>query len=123
MSSAHLNAQSKFLTLSFLHAKLFIVIDLNEKDKIHWSLPILASAGIPLTMTSDVDKLLVAYDSNKVGVFDLINKQLHPWTVKNISKFPKNFLSRYNRFIGATKVSDSKFLLYTNYTHCVLDMD
>ena len=50
------------------------MIDLNEIDKIHWSLPILASAGVPLAMASDMDKLLVAYDSNKVGVFDLINK-------------------------------------------------
>ena len=74
MCSAHLNAHSKFLTLSFLHAKLFLVIDLNEQDKIHWSLPILASAGVPLAMASDMDKLLVAYDSNKVGIFDLINK-------------------------------------------------
>ena len=72
--SAHLNAHSKFLTLSFLHTKLFYVIDLNEQDKIHWSLPILASAGVPLAMVSDMDKLLVAYDSNKVGIFDLINK-------------------------------------------------
>ena len=50
------------------------MIDLNEIDKIYWNLPILASAGVPLAMTSDMDKLLVAYDSNKVGVFDLINK-------------------------------------------------
>ena len=74
-------------------------------------------------MTSDMDKLVVAYESNKVGIFDLVNKQLHPWTVKNISKFPRNFLQRYNRFIGVCKVSESKFLLYTNYTYSVLDLN
>ena len=70
-----------------------------------------------------MDKLVVAYDSNKIAVFDLLNKQLHPWTVKNIKKFPRNFLNRYNRFVGAIPINESKFLLYTNYTYCVLDLD
>ena len=72
--NGHLNSQSKFLTLALMHSKLFFVVDLNNKDKIEWNLPILAGTGVPLTMTSDMDKLIVAYDSNKVGVFDLINK-------------------------------------------------
>ena len=96
---------------------------MNEQDRIDWCLPILEGAGTPLAMTSDMDKLVVAYESNKVGIFDLVNKQLHPWTVKNISKFPRNFLQRYNRFIGVCKVSESKFLLYTNYTYSVLDLN
>ena len=50
------------------------MVDLNHKDKIEWILPILAGTGVPLAMTSDMDKLIVAYDSNKVGVFDLVNK-------------------------------------------------
>ena len=85
--NGHFNAQSNFLTLALIHSKLFFVVDLNHKDKIEWSLPILAGTGVPLTMTSDMDKLIVAYDSNKVGVFDLVNKQLHSWTVKNITKY------------------------------------
>lgn len=36
---------------------------------------------------------------------------------------PANFLNRYNRMVGCVSVSDSKFVLYTNYTYCVLDLN
>ena len=74
-------------------------------------------------MASDIDKLLVVYDSNKLVLFDLLNQSLHEWTRQNLSKLPTNFLTRYNRMIGAQCLSDSKFLLYSNYTYCVLDLN
>ena len=80
------------MTLALAHSRFFFIVDMNEENKIDWCLPILEGAGTPLAMTSDMDKLVVAYDSNKVGIFDLVNKQLHPWTVNNFSKFPRNFL-------------------------------
>ena len=79
--------------------------------------------GAPLTMHSDIDKLVVAYDSNRIGVFDLINKQLHPWTVQMGTKLPRNFLTRYNRFYGIQQLSESKYVLYTHYTFSVLDLN
>ena len=69
-----------------------------------------------------MDKLLVGYDSNRIAVFDLVNKQIHPWTNKNLNRLPRNFLNRYNKFAGALQVSEQKFLLYTSYTFCVLDL-
>lgn len=47
-----------------------------------------------------MDKLVAAYDSNKVVVFDTINRKLHQWTLDNLQRLPKNFLSRYNRILG-----------------------
>ena len=78
--------------------------------------------GTPICVTSDLEKLLVAYDSNKVAVFDLLNYRLHEWTKQNLDRMPANFLNRYNRMVGCVAVSENKFVLYTNYTYCVLDL-
>lgn len=67
--------------------------------------------------------MVVAYDSNYIRVFDLLNKCLHPWSRTNGTRFPSNFLSRYNRLLGATSLSESKFLMYSNYTYTILDIN
>ena len=69
-----------------------------------------------------MDKLIVAYDTNKVVVFDTINRKLHQWTVDNLSKLPQNWLTRYNRILGIVQLSTHKFVLWTNYTYAVLDL-
>ena len=35
---------------------------------------------------------------------------------------PQNFLNRYNKFAGVIQLSEQKYLLYTSYTFCVLDL-
>ena len=35
---------------------------------------------------------------------------------------PKNFLSRYNKFAGVIQLNDDKYILYTSYTFCVLEL-
>ena len=57
-----------------MNSKHFHIVDLNQKDKLDWSLPILQDLGVPLAITGDMDKLVVAYDTNKIAVFDLLNK-------------------------------------------------
>lgn len=47
---------------------------------------------------------------------------MHDWSRKNMSAFPQNFLNRYNRIVGITALSQQKFILYTNYTYIVLDL-
>ena len=70
----------------------------------------------------DLDKILVAYDSNKFQVFDLHNNcSLTEWSKKN-QEFPSNYLNRYNRIIGITQISDLKYILYTNYTYITVDL-
>ena len=56
--------------------------------------------GRPLAVTSDTDKLVVAYDSNKRLVLDTINRKLHQWSIDNMNKIPENYLRRYNRVLG-----------------------
>jgi len=87
-----------------------------------WNLPRLQNCGAPLALTTHEDKLVVAYDSNKLAVFDLLNQCLHQWTTDNLSKLPKNFLNRYNRIVGVLPVGQ-KFLFFTHYTYFVLDLD
>ena len=70
-----------------------------------------------------MDKLLVGYNSNKIAIFDLLNRQLHPWTTENLDRIPRNFLNRYNKFSACIQLSDNKYLMHTSYTFCVLNLD
>ena len=57
-------------------------------------------------------------------VFDILNHKLHNWSrVNGPSKFPKNFLNRYNRIFGMTQITSAKYILYTNYTYIILDLN
>lgn len=122
VTGGHYNSASNRLVLAFAKQALFPVIDLAAKNEIYWHLPVMGDVGYPLVFASDMDKLLVGYDSNHVAVYDLLNKQIHPWTDRNLTRMPKNFLSRYNKFAGAIQISEDKYLLYTSYTFCTLDL-
>jgi hypothetical protein len=78
--------------------------------------------GRPLAVTSDMDKLVIAYDSNKILVLDTINRKLHQWSLDNINKLPENYLRRYNRILGIVQLTTHKYILWSNYTYCVLDL-
>ena len=123
INTSHWNSQSKRLVFSTLNPNLFTLIDLENGPHIEWRLPFVESAGTPLAITSDFDKIVVAYETNHILVFDLVNKQLHPWSVNNFDNLPKNWLSRYNRITGLKNLSDTKFLLFTNYSFSILDLD
>ena len=77
---------------------------------------------IPLCCHSDQDKLIVCYDSNKVVIYDILNKRIHDWSKKNLDKIPANFLNRYNRIVGITEINSNKYILYTHYTYSILDL-
>ena len=94
----HFNPKSSSLFLSFLDLSLFLVLDIKTSS-ISWVLPAITNE-LPLACVSDLDKLVVAYDSNRIAVFDLNNKRLHDWTKQNLERFPNNFLSRFNRIVG-----------------------
>jgi len=123
VTGCHLNAVSNRLVIAFANKSLFSVIDLSQSNTLYWRLPSLANQGTPLVFASDMDKLMVGYDTNHIAIFDLLNRQIHPWTSTNFERLPRNFLSRYNKFAGAIQVSESKYLLYTNYTFCTLDLE
>ena len=125
VTCGQLNPASNRLVLSFADKSYFSVIDLaveSSADALYWRLPALNNLGAPLVFASDMDKLLVGYDSNHIALFDLLNKQVHPWTTANTSRLPRNFLNRYNKFAGVLQITDQKYLLYTSYTFCVLDL-
>jgi hypothetical protein len=83
---------------------MFYAFNVGNEKNVHWSIPTINNA-MPLTAISDSDKLVVAYDNNKIVVFDTQNKEMHSWSKKNIDKFPKNYLNRFNRIIGLVKIS------------------
>ena len=87
-----------------------------------WVVPTLQDT-LPLCAHSDQDKLILAYDSNKLLVLDLLNKRIHDWSKRNSAdRLPANFLNRYNRIVGITQITPGKYILYTHYTYIVLDL-
>ena len=105
--------------ISFARAEEFTVF---EGGKAIWKLPQMQECGRPLAISADEEKIVVAYDDNRIAAFDLLNKCLHPWTTKNLSKLPQNFLNRYNRIVGITKLN-KRWLFHTHYTYFILDLD
>ena len=117
----HFNPLTNTLFVSFLAKNLIVSLSLATKDLL-WIVPTLQD-NLPLCAHSDQDKLILAYDSNKILVLDLLNKRIHDWSKKNSAdRLPANFLNRYNRIVGITQVSPSKYILYTHYTYIVLDL-
>ena len=70
----HVNPSSRRLLLVLADPSLLPVVEFSSKQpKVEWTLPYMQDCGTPLCVTSDLDKLLVAYDSNKIAVFNLLN--------------------------------------------------
>ncbi|CDW74499.1 u3 small nucleolar rnaassociated protein [Stylonychia lemnae] len=115
------NCTSHKLYVSFANLQFFAEFDLT-KQQLSWNLPMIENS-LSLCAHSDQDKLIVAYDSNKVTVFDLNNKKIHSWSAANQDKFPQNYLTRFNRTVGIAQVSSSQYIIYTNYTYSVLDIN
>ena len=88
-----------FLSFANLSLNLLFSLAPAAKTPLAWILP--ASSAAPLCAHADQDTLLVAYDSNHITAFDLLNHRLHDWSRKNTT-FPQNFLTRYNRYVGIT---------------------
>ena len=114
--------RNNFLIIYFVNDDMFFMFDLDKKS-IYWNLPKIQGFALTLTICPDQEKMVVAYDTNRIMVFDINNRCLHSWSRRNDELFPKNFLKRYNRMIGSTALSSSKFLFYTNYTYCILDLN
>lgn len=36
--------------------------------------------GIAISLTCDMDKLVIVHDSNRIAVMDIVNKKIHDWT-------------------------------------------
>ena len=94
------NMSSGLLTVNFANRSLFSVFDIKDKKNFFWNLPKMDRAR-PLCISSDLEKMVVCYDSNVITVYDLLNRTLHDWSRQNGSKLPSNFLNRYNKFTGA----------------------
>ena len=105
LSACYYNPVSQHMVLSFASPAFLSVVDLSQESQLFWRLPDLVGQGRPLVFASDMDRLLVGYDTNHIAVFDLVNKQIDHWTQTNLQKLPHNFLNRYNKFAGVIQVS------------------
>jgi len=94
------NHNSGHIVLLFANP-IFSGIYSTQQGQLYWQLPITTKdLGHPVAMKSDMDKLLICYDTNKIVVYDTLNLKLHQWSVDNLHKLPSNFLNRYNRILG-----------------------
>jgi hypothetical protein len=71
--------------VSFARNEAFAVF---SGGKFHWELPCMQKCGRVLAITADEEKIVAAYDDNKIAIFDLLNKCLHPWTSSHMDKLP-----------------------------------
>lgn len=117
------NSDSGHLVLIFANPLFSGIYNLQAQQgqQLYWQLPQL-QVGRPLALHQDMDKLVIAYDSNRIAVLDTINRRLHQWSLDNMQRLPANFLRRYNRIVGVVQLSTHKYLLWTNYTYSVLDL-
>jgi hypothetical protein len=83
--ASHYNAHTNMITITF--PKFAAVYDISNKAQLYWNLPDM-NVGMPLCITSCADDLVIAYDSNKIVIFDLVNKKLHDWSKQNLNKMP-----------------------------------
>ncbi len=44
--------------------------------------------------------LYVVYDNNKFSGFNLKKCKMAGWSVRNLNKFPKDFMNKHNKLIG-----------------------
>ena len=122
---ASFNSQAGLLSLNLLGFGVQLFKIQAGQASHFWSLPkplAKRAVGLSLSVCPQLEKLVVAYDSNHIQVFDLLNKCLHPWSRTNGDRFPNNFLTRFNRLLGVTTLSETRFLFYSNYTYTILDL-
>lgn len=129
LSFAQFNPENNMLTTNLAsHGVCLFTINLNKEDGLNlfWKLPHpgnASSQALCVTTCPQLEKMVVAYDSNLLLAYDLNNKCLHDWSRRNHDSFPHNFLTRYNRLVGLVSLSDTKFLAYSNYTYTILDLN
>ena len=122
------NESTGLLAINFINSAMFIFkIQSLESSSLYWELPKSTSEtslnplALCMSFCPENEKAVVAYDTNKIVVFDINNKCLHHWSRISDQNFPSNFLNRYNRLIGCCSLSSQNFILYSNYTYTILD--
>ena len=125
------NENTNLLVVNFLHVEMMLVFKIEETtpadSSLYWSMPKLSSSSerplaLCMTFCPENENIVVAYDNNKIQVFDGLNRCLHSWSKQSADSFPTNFLNRYNRMVGCCALSAHKFILYTHYTYTILDI-
>ena len=112
------NLRSNLLAVAYANQEIYL-FKLGSDANFYYKIP---SNELPLSMCFSPlgDKLALSYDSNNISVIDTLNRCLHPWSKQN--SIPTNFLKRYTRLLGSVALTGEKFLFYSNYTYCVLDL-
>ena len=78
---------------------------------------------VTMTKILSKDRLFVCYDNNKFLIHDLNEKNLVKFSKKNMKNFPINYLNQYNRIYGIVELETEKLLLYTHFTHILVDLN
>ena len=81
--------------------------------------------AINCIISSNKQTLVVQYERNHFEIFELMNDnqvRLHDWSKSN--ELPAHFLKQYNQMCRIQEIeTSSKFLLSSNYTWSVLDIE
>lgn len=69
------------------------------------------------------DRLIVCYDTNKFLIHDLKEKSLVKFSKKNLKNFPVNYLNQYNKIYDCLEFSENLIVLYSHFTHILVDLN
>ena len=69
-------------------------------------------------------KLFIVYENHKFAIFNLKTRSLDKWSLKNMNKFPLNYLKKLNLIIGMTfhPEDKNKIILYSNFYYIVINL-
>ena len=82
------NESTGLLAVNFINSEMMFVFRISniESSNLYWELPKLTSESslnplaLCMTFCPENEKAVVAYDTNKIMVFDINNKCLHNWS-------------------------------------------
>lgn len=106
-------------------SKIKNCICIFKEKEFFWEVPKIEPYNFNIFRFSPFDgKLFVIYENHKFAIFNLKKKCMDKWSLKNMNKFPLNYLKKLNPIIGiAFHVEDkNKIIIYSNFYYIIINL-
>ena len=116
------NDNNAHIVVSTSSCDLYL-INCKDKDKRVVSLPHPANYITQVKFNTYNNTLIAVDSSNLIYIIDTQLNKFTPWTIERIDKgdYPVNYLKWYNKVYGIVPLSQSTFILYTDYNYIKVD--
>lgn len=106
-------------------SKLKNCICIFKENEFFWEIPKIEPYNFTCFKFSPFHgKLFVIYENHKFAIFNLKKKSIDKWSLKNMNKFPLNYLKKLNSIIGiAFHMEDkNKIIIYSNFYYIIINL-